>query len=105
MRPEDLLRWVESRRAAEERERQEIRSAGPSSENAIQSALALAALTERLHGWPPPEDPVTLREDALARERWARVRAYFGKPSARHLLKGDASKRSRPAWKYGNRYK
>jgi hypothetical protein len=77
---EDLLRWVESRRAAEERERMETRNAGPSSAEAIQGALALVALTVRLHGWPPLEDPVTLREDAQARERWARVRAYFGKP-------------------------
>jgi len=80
MRAEDLLRWVESRRAAEARERLETRNAGPSSSAAIQSALALVDLTGRLHGWPPPEDPVTLREDALAREPWARVRANFGKP-------------------------
>jgi hypothetical protein len=80
MRPEDLLRWVESRRAAEQREKLEARQAGPDPSGAIRSALALVALTKRLHGWPVPEDPVTLQQDALARERWDRVRAYFGKP-------------------------
>jgi hypothetical protein len=80
MKPEDLLSWVQSRRAAEERERQELRETGPSSAWAVQSALALVALTGRLHGWPPPEDAVTVREDALARARWDRVRAFYGKP-------------------------
>lgn len=80
MRSEDLLRWVESRRDAEQREKLEARQAGPDSAGAIRSALALVALTKRLHGWPVPEDPVTLREDALARERWDRVRTHFGKP-------------------------
>lgn len=80
MRPEDLLRWVESRRAAEQREKLEARQAGPDTSGAIRSALALVALTKSLHGWPVPEDPVTLRQDAHARDQWGRVRAYFGKP-------------------------
>jgi Nucleotidyltransferase of unknown function (DUF6036) len=57
MRPEDLLRWLESRRAAERREKLETRQAGPDSAAAIRSALALAALARRLHGWPLPETP------------------------------------------------
>jgi hypothetical protein len=80
MRSEDLLRWVESRRVAEQREQMETREAGPDVMGAIQSSLVLVAFTRRLHGWPVPEDPVTLREDALARERWDRVRTYFHKP-------------------------
>lgn len=80
MRSKDLLRWVDSRRAAEQREKLEARQTGPDSAGAIRSALALMALATRLYGWPVPEDPVTLREDALARERWHRVRTYFGKP-------------------------
>jgi hypothetical protein len=39
MRPEDLLRWVESRRAAEQREKLEVRQAGPDTSGAIRSAL------------------------------------------------------------------
>jgi hypothetical protein len=80
MHPEDLLRWVESRRAAEQREKLEARQAGPDTSGAIRSALALVALTRHLHGWPVPEDPVTLRQDAQVRRQWDRVRTYFGKP-------------------------
>ena len=80
MQPSDLIAWVESRRAAEERERSELREAGPDPSAAIESALALAALAARLHGWPIPKSEVDLREEELVRQRWAKVRAAFGKP-------------------------
>jgi hypothetical protein len=78
MDPEDLRAWVASRRAAAERERQELRDKGPDPEFAIRSALDLLALTEELHGWPVPEDEVTRREDLQMWENWARVRAKLG---------------------------
>ena len=80
MQPSDLIAWVESRRAAEERERSELREAGPDPSAAIESALALAALAARLHGWPVPKSEVDLREEEQVRQRWAKVRAAYGKP-------------------------
>jgi hypothetical protein len=74
MDPDELRRWVASRRAAQAREWEEQRSKGPDSEFAFRSALALVALTGRLHGWPVPEDDVTRREDEKARDSWSRVR-------------------------------
>lgn len=75
MRAEDVRRWLASHRAAEERELAESRRAGPDPAWAIASALALVALTGRLHGWPVPEDEVTHREDMQGYEQWARLRS------------------------------
>ena len=77
MEPQDLRRWVEGRRATEERERAEQRERGVDREWAVRSSLALNALFASLHGWPPPEDQVTAREDEQVRESWARVRAFY----------------------------
>jgi hypothetical protein len=66
--------WIASRRAAEEREREERRSSPFSAEQAIASALALIAVDARLHGWPRMEDPVTRRENDVARHAWVRLR-------------------------------
>jgi hypothetical protein len=77
MDPENLRRWVAEKRAAAERERAEVRG-GSFSPDPIDAALDLIALGGELHGWPPPEDPVTLREDEVARERWARLRRTLG---------------------------
>lgn len=73
MRPEDLRRWVEDQRAAAVRERAAVR-AGGFSPDPIAAGLDLIDLAADLHGWPIPEDPVTRREDELARERWVRLR-------------------------------
>jgi len=80
MESSDLIAWVESRRAAAERERSELREAGPNPSAAIESALALVSLAAHLHGWPIPKSEVDLREEELVRQRWAKVRAAFGKP-------------------------
>ena len=77
MDPEDLRRWVAEKRAAAERERAEVRG-GSFSPDPIDAALDLIALGGELHGWPMSEDPVTLREDELARERWVRLRRALG---------------------------
>jgi len=70
-----LSEWLISRRAAEARERREMRETGPDPRRAIEQALALIALGGELHGWPAPEDPVSEREDAEMREQWSRLRA------------------------------
>lgn len=44
---------------------------------AIAAALSLVELDGRLHGWPPPADPVTEREDLIVWERFARLRARY----------------------------
>jgi len=69
-----MRRWLESRRAAMRREMAEARAEGPRPAWAIRSALALVALTGRLHGWPVPETEADRREDEGVRERWARLR-------------------------------
>ena len=74
MTPADIRRWVQAHRAAEERERDELRRHPTSSAEAIQSALALVALTGRLHGWPPPEDDYTRREHFARIRCWDRLR-------------------------------
>lgn len=76
---EDLRRWVEDQRAAAERERASARQRGFSGDP-IRAGLELIDLAAELHGWPIPEDPVTLREDELARERWVRLRRALGSP-------------------------
>jgi hypothetical protein len=70
---------VAARRAAEARERREQRQGSPAADAAIAGALALIALAGRLHGWPPPEDPVSGREDLEGYRRWARLRAALGR--------------------------
>ena len=72
---EDLRRWVEGHRAAEQRQRDEAMKAGPRPEAAIASALALVALTGRLHGWPVPQSEADRRDDAAVRATWDRLRA------------------------------
>lgn len=76
----EVRRWLASRQAGEEREREEARNNPMSPERAFSSALALAALAEHLHGWPIPEDAVTRRENALVRRTWRRLRRRLGKP-------------------------
>jgi hypothetical protein len=71
---ESARRWIEGRRAAGRREASEERAAGPRPAWAIRSALALVALTGRLHGWPVPETEIDRREDEIVRERWAQLR-------------------------------
>jgi hypothetical protein len=75
MKPGPISDWVASRRAAEARERRELREAGPDPRRAIEQALALIALGGELHGWPAAEDAVTEREDAEMREQWSRLRS------------------------------
>lgn len=75
MQPEELRQWVDSRRAAEEREREEQRNRGIDRAWSVRSALALVAVAGRLHGWPLPEDETMRREDALMQESWVRLRS------------------------------
>ena len=74
MQAADVKRWVESRRAAELRERQaDLAPLSPAS--AIAAAFSLIALAGRLHGAPWPEDARSRAEDDRVRRQWARLRA------------------------------
>jgi hypothetical protein len=75
----DLRRWVDDRRAVARLEQAQLADTWGSPAQAIASALSLIALAGRLHGWPPPADPVTEREDEAMWERFARLRARLGR--------------------------
>jgi hypothetical protein len=77
MNPEDVRRMARGWQAAEGREREERRKAGPDSAEAIRGALALMDLFGEMHGWPPPESEGRRRDNALARERWVRVSNFY----------------------------
>jgi hypothetical protein len=77
MRPEDVRRWIEARRAAAAFERDELRRHALVADP-IGASLALTALLGRLHGFPLPPDAVTEREDLERYERWARLRQKLG---------------------------
>jgi hypothetical protein len=75
-----MLRWVSNHRAVARREAQELARDAGTPEQAISAALGLVALYGSLHGWPGPEDPVSLREDREMWERFARLRRHYGLP-------------------------
>lgn len=77
MQPDDLRRWVEARRATDERGRRETRPAGPV--ESWQQALSLIALVGRMVGWPVAPDEVRRREDSSAGQAWMRLRAGYGR--------------------------
>jgi hypothetical protein len=74
---EELRRWVGRYRAAQQRELEEAPVIGPRPQAAIASALALVALAGRLHGWPVAADGIDRRDDAIALDRWDRLRAVL----------------------------
>lgn len=80
MTREDLRRWVENYRAAEELQREELRHNPPTREKSIQTALELIAVAASLHGWPFPTTVVDEREDLEVAEAWMRLRAAFATP-------------------------
>lgn len=77
MDPNEIRRWMESRRAAAERERREVAERGTFVPDPIAASLSLIALAGRLHGWPLPVSEADQREDELARETWDRLRAAW----------------------------
>jgi hypothetical protein len=78
MNPDDIRRWADDYRAAAARERAELRNRPLSPSDAFEAALSLLALYEKLHGSPFERiDPVSEREDAEAREAWAKLRARW----------------------------
>ena len=77
MNPEDARRLVAGWQAAEKREREERRKAGPDAAEAVQGALALMDLFGEMHGWPPPENEARRRDNEQARAYWVCVRNFY----------------------------
>ena len=76
---DDIVRFVENRRAAARREDEERAMRPESPADAVAAALALVALYERLHGWPPADDPVSRRDVEAVRGRFARLRRWYAR--------------------------
>jgi hypothetical protein len=72
--PEEIRRWILSRRAAEERELDTVPATRRDSNASLRAALSLIALARARHGWPLPAEPHDEAEDLRAYERWARLR-------------------------------
>lgn len=77
---EGLLRWVEARRAAEEREIVERRASPLSPKKAVERAMALFEFVECVRGAAPPADEAVPAEDEAAYARWAKLRARLARP-------------------------
>jgi hypothetical protein len=77
MTSEDLRRWVEGHRAAEQagQAADDGRPVEPSVSWA--QALSLLALLGRSIGWPVPPDEVRRREDEQAALAWERLRRTY----------------------------
>ena len=73
----ELKAWIDIRRGVAEAERRATRGEPMEPGTCLERTLALVALYGRLHGWPPPEDAVSLREAEMVRRNWSRVRACF----------------------------
>jgi hypothetical protein len=71
----DWRRWVENQRAVARVQANDLQDTWGPPSRAIAASLELLGLYERLHGWPPADDPVTKREDLEMWERFARLRA------------------------------
>jgi len=79
MQADDLRRWIESRRAADEHGRPAARLAEPA--ESWRQALSLIALVGRMVGWPVPPDEVRRREDSIAGQAWMKLRAGYRRRS------------------------
>jgi hypothetical protein len=77
MSREDLRRWVEGHRAAQRRERAEAAVARPDPAIAIRHALALIALSGRLHARSDANEAADRRDDEAARATWTRLRTVL----------------------------
>jgi hypothetical protein len=68
-----VLRWRAGQRAAEQRQRELLASAGPRPEQAVAEALAALGALEAMGMWPGPRDPVRERGVEILRSRWAKM--------------------------------
>lgn len=76
---EAARRWKANWKAVEEAQRAEIRDHAPSPSRSLADLVALVEVAIRFNGWPIADDAVSLREEASAREAWARLRAAIGR--------------------------
>ena len=72
-----LRAWLDTRRAAERREREEVRGSPLPAQESFRRAMRLIVLSSELHGWPLPEDEHSREEDREGYRRWSRLRSAF----------------------------
>jgi hypothetical protein len=78
VRPEQLRRWVEDHRAAEEASQAAHASPPVDPSLSWRQALSLLALLGRSVGWPVAPDEVRRRGEEQAASAWGRLHAAFG---------------------------
>jgi hypothetical protein len=72
--PEDVRRWAENRRIANDLEVRDLRTTWNSPEKAFWAAQALLGLYASLNGWPAPQDSRREREADAVRDRFLTLR-------------------------------
>jgi len=77
MRSEDLQRWVEGHRAAEEAGQAPDDGRPVEPRVSWAQALSLLSLIGRSVGWPVRPDEVRRREDEEAALAWRRLHAFY----------------------------
>jgi hypothetical protein len=77
MNKQDAQRWAANWKAVGEEQRAEAREAPPSAAQSLAHLVTLVEVAIRFQGWPVPDDPMRLREEADARKAWARLRAAY----------------------------
>lgn len=80
---DEFRKWLKARQLGADLERSLARAA-PEPRDAIDLAFELMSLAEHFHGWPPPLDPVSVREEGEAREAWSRLRRAWSRGPRRH---------------------
>jgi hypothetical protein len=76
-KPEDVRRWAENRRLANAIEVRDLIEYWGEPDRSVQALFELLDLWAAIHGWPPPEDPIDVRDDLVVWERFARLRGPY----------------------------
>jgi hypothetical protein len=96
MDPRDLRKWLDARRLAAAREREERRGRPPTPGESFARAMSLIALAAETHGWPVKPSPEELEEDRRMYRDWARLRAAMLDDPARLEAFDEMVRRTNP---------
>ena len=78
MNPDDIRRWAENQRAAQQKEAEYARQHPLSAQESFALAMELLRFDEQMNGDPFARyDPVSEREDREMWEAWAKLRAPY----------------------------